>query len=295
MAKIAAYLLIGIAIGLGVAYWQSAGEAQSEIGSGLSIEDRAPLEARLREIETELALERYERETLADELSALRATVLADAGSESPDTPGERLAAVINGEEAGGPFADRIRERFPDGLPQSREELERSRQQRQLERFVEAGLAPARAEWVMQREDELRMEVLDAQYAARQSGASQQEIDALGLSQLMRAELGDTDYEKYLEGQGRPTSVGVREVLTNSPAQLAGLMPGDEIVAYNGKRVFEMGELTALTYEAAPGETVALEVMRDGQTMQVYVDGGPIGISGGGRATRRAFGGGVRP
>jgi len=296
MGKIAAYLLVGIGVGLGFAWWQGIGAPDSGLGSGLALDERAPIERRLSELETALTLERYERQMLADELDTLKGTIVsgdATAGAADAQSPRERLAAIAGSDQQGGPIADRIRARFPDGVPQSREEIEAAMAERQMQRFVEAGLAPERAQWILQREDELRMEVLDAQYEARQSGASPEEVASLGVSQLMRAELGDTDYEKYLEGLGRPTSVAVRAVLTNSPAQAAGLAAGDEIVAYNGKRVFDMNELTELTYESRPGESVAIDVIRDGQPMQVYVESGPIGISGGGRSTRRdGFAGG---
>jgi serine protease Do len=103
---------------------------------------------------------------------------------------------------------------------------------------------------------------------------------------LLRNELGDTDYAQYLEARGRTTSISVREVLKSSPAEIGGLMPGDEIVAYNGKRVFDMSELTALTYETEAGTTVPLEVMRDGRSIRIHVEAGPIGISGGGWSSR---------
>ncbi len=131
------------------------------------------------------------------------------------------------------------------------------------------------------------MDVLQARYEATQSGASAEEVASFSLTRMMREELGDTDYEKYLEGLGRPTSINVREVLTSSPAQAAGLQPGDEIVAYDGERVFDMNELTNLTYEGNPGETVAIDVIRGGQPVQLYVERGPIGVSGGGRSIRR--------
>jgi S1-C subfamily serine protease len=72
-------------------------------------------------------------------------------------------------------------------------------------------------------------------------------------------------------------------VLGSSPAEQAGLQPGDEVVAYAGKRVFDMSDLNGLTYEGTAGELVAVEVLRDGQPVQVYVPRGPIGIMGGGR------------
>lgn len=295
MGKIAAYLLIGVGVGISFAWWQGFGAANEDFGAGIAVEDRAPLERRLSELETSLALERYERQSLADELEALRVTVAAraaDADGGARGDPRERIASLLESGNTDSPVAERIRERFPDGLPQSRDEIERMMEQRQIDRFVAAGLAPDRAQWIMQREDELAMEVLQARYAAAQNGASEQEVQQIGTAQLLRKELGDAEYEKYLAGQGRPTSINVRDVLTNSPAQSAGLRAGDEIVAYNGQRVFDINELNDLTYQAKPGGTVALQVIRDGQTMQVYVDSGPIGISGGGRPTRRGTDGG---
>ena len=97
----------------------------------------------------------------------------------------------------------------------------------------------------------------------------------------MRTELGEADYERYRAAMGQPTSVGVADVLASSPAERAGLMPGDEIVAYGGKRVFDVGELNALTLEGTAGESVVLDVRRDGQNVQLVMPRGPIGITGG--------------
>jgi hypothetical protein len=299
MVRIAAYLLVGIGVGLGFAVWQGAGRSGADPDSGFSFEERAPLERRLSELETSLALERYERQALADELDALKVSVSAmpatAANADAPGNPRDRIAAFLDPNNEGNPIADRIRERFPNGVPQTPEEIEQFTRQRQLDRFVGAGLSLERAQWILQREDELQMEVLQSRYEAAQNGASPEEVANLNTASVMRQELGDTDYEKYLQGQGRPTSVNVRDVLTNSPAQSAGLKAGDQIVAYNGRRVFDMNELNELTNEARPGATVALEVVRDGQPMQVYVQSGPIGISGGGRSTRRGGAGGGFP
>jgi hypothetical protein len=288
--KFAAYLLAGIGLGLGFAYWQTGGEPVGDWGSDLSVDDRLPVERRLRELETSVQLERYERQALADELASLRASLATgsvggDAVEDSGDSnsnPRERVAALL--EDGDNPMLDRIRERMPGGFGAFDES---AREQRQIERFVETGLSVERAQYILQREDELAMEVLQARYEATQSGAVATDIANLSTSQLMREELGDPDYEKYLDALGRPTSINVREVLTNSPAQAAGLAPGDEIVAYDGKRVFDMNELTSLTYEGGPSSTVAIDVIRDGQPIQLYVERGPIGVSGGGRSTRR--------
>jgi hypothetical protein len=294
--KFAAYLLVGIALGVGVAYWQLGGAPGDTLDSAVVAGDRAPLERRLSALETEVALERYERQALAEELAGLKAGLAEsaatspEANAASPGNPRERMAALLES-DGGGPALDRLRERFPDGLPDGFPGPggfdETVLDQRRVERFVAAGFAPERAQWLLNREDELEMQVLQARYEATQNGASAQEVANLSTSQLMREELGDADYAKYLAGLGRPTSVNVRDVLTNSPAQVAGLAPGDEIVGYGGQRVFDMNELNNLTYEGKPGETVAIDIVRDGQPMTLYVERGPIGVSGGGRSMRR--------
>lgn len=291
--KFAAYLLAGIGLGLAFAYWQNGGEAVGDWESGLVLEDRAPIELRLNELETSLALERYERQLLAEELAALQVSLDAESSQngvtdgDDQTNPRERIAALLDLDDGENPLRARIRARMPEGFRGQGDFDPSLIEQRQVERFIEAGLSAERAQWILQREDELEMEVLQARYEATQDGTGAEALANLSPSQLIREELGDADYEKYLDGRGRPTSINVREVLTNSPAQTAGLAPGDEIVAYDGNRVFDMNELTGLTYEGKPGETVAIDVIRDGQQMQLYVERGPIGVSGGGRSTRR--------
>jgi PDZ domain len=288
--KFAAFLLAGIAIGVAVAYWRIGGGPGLDPAVGVA--DGTALEQRLSGLETELKQERLERRALADELAALQASLAesaagnGEAESAGQANPRERIAATF--ESGGGPAFDRLRQRFPNGLPADFAGGgvdESVLEQRQIERFVAAGLAPERAQWILNREDELQMEVLNARYEAQQNGTPEQ--DVASVSQKMREELGDTDYEKYLEGLGRPTTINVRDVLSNSPAEAAGLQAGDQIVAYDGKRVFDMNELTGLTYEGQPGASVAIDVIRDGQQIQLYVERGPIGVSGGGRSLRR--------
>ena len=125
------------------------------------------------------------------------------------------------------------------------------------------------------------MQTLQAQYAATREGRPLEPGAAPG-ERTLRAELGDADYARYLAATGRPTSVGVRDVLASSPAEVSGLAPGDEIVSYDGKRVFDMRELNALTLEGRAGESVVVEVRREGRTMQLVMPRGPIGILGGG-------------
>jgi S1-C subfamily serine protease len=104
----------------------------------------------------------------------------------------------------------------------------------------------------------------------------------MNIEAALRKDLGDIEYEKYLKATGRPTEVRVMEVYATSNAERSGLKAGDEIVSYNGKRVFDPRELNTMTSQVAAGGSVTVEVKRNGQTMQVSVPAGPLGVSAGG-------------
>ena len=160
-----------------------------------------------------------------------------------------------------------------------RRTVEQQAERRFVDQLIAQGFAPDRAEWIIRRTEELRMQALQAQYDAQRGGRP---VDPGAGEQSLRTELGEADYERYLQAYGRPTAIPVRDVLASSPAERSGLQPGDEILAYAGKRVFDMRELNALTLEGTPGESVVLEVRRDGQNVQLVMPRGPIGITGGG-------------
>ena len=88
------------------------------------------------------------------------------------------------------------------------------------------------------------------------------------------------DYERYLTALGRPTSVRIIQVLATSPAEQAGLRPGDEVLKYDGKRVFHAAELAALSLEGELDQSVLIDVRRDGQIRQLVVPRRPLGIAG---------------
>ena len=71
-------------------------------------------------------------------------------------------------------------------------------------------------------------------------------------------------------------------MLASSPAEQAGLKPGDQVVSYDGQRVFDMRDLNALTLKGNAGEPVVVDVQRDGQSVQLVLPRGPVGILGGG-------------
>jgi serine protease Do len=63
----------------------------------------------------------------------------------------------------------------------------------------------------------------------------------------------------------------VSGVTPDSPGSKAGLQTGDVITAFNGKPVSDAGELQMETSQKQPGDTIHLEVMRDGKTLDLSV------------------------
>lgn len=97
---------------------------------------------------------------------------------------------------------------------------------------------------------------------------------------MLRSELGDADFAQYLEAVGRPTEVWVGAVFSGSAAEQAGMLANDRIVSYDGHRVFGAMELTPLALEGDPGGPVIVDILRDGQPMQLVLPRGPLGIMG---------------
>jgi len=69
----------------------------------------------------------------------------------------------------------------------------------------------------------------------------------------------------------------LQHIMHNSPAEQFGLQEGDNIISYNGQRIFTSGELLAATTEGQTGTTVLVEVERDGQRLNLSLPSGPIG------------------
>jgi len=163
------------------------------------------------------------------------------------------------------------------------------RRQQEKDRLVQAGFSPDRADWIDRRSQELQYQNMQAQYEAQSSGQPAKTVD---VNAELRKEMGDAEYEKYLKAEGRSTSVQVMDVLASSPAEKAGLKPGDQIVSYGGQRVYDTSDLNTLSRQGTPGETVTVEVQRDGQTVQVQVPRGVLGVQGGGGPRGGGFPGG---
>jgi serine protease Do len=76
----------------------------------------------------------------------------------------------------------------------------------------------------------------------------------------------------------------VTEVEPNSAGGKAGLRIGDVITKLNGQSVTDAGELQMEVGQKRPGETIQLEVMREGKTINVPVTLEAMGTTNGGAA-----------
>ena len=241
-----------------------------EIDAGDYFDTSAATEDRIRALEIAVAQERDARQLLEEELRVLYAEI-EDLGEvrDAEKVRDEPTTAETQAERLAFEASRRTR---PDRSPEGRRTA-----------LVKQGFAPDRAEWIIQREAQLQVQAMQARFDARRSGEPFDSFDiSLNPELSLRAEIGDSEYEQYLTANGRPTAVEVGSVIESSPGQLAGLQSGDQITGYDGQRVFSTMELTQQTMQGEPGESVVVDIVRDGAPMQIVLPRGPIGV-----ATRR--------
>jgi C-terminal processing protease CtpA/Prc len=215
------------------------------------------------EIEARVALENY--------------VYQGDSASSSQEPSG--AAATLDATQAAAELvdADNARPFFNERI----QEMMRRRQRSNIKsRLIESGFGEDEAERILQRQAEIDLARLYEDYEERRARALESPSNPSGRQQL-RTELGDEAYERYLESLGRPTKVPIRMLLQPSPGATAGLQAGDRVVAYNGERVFSMQDLNSLTVQGNPGESVVMEVERDGDNVAIVIPRGPIGFSSG--------------
>ena len=77
---------------------------------------------------------------------------------------------------------------------------------------------------------------------------------------------------------GLDTAAGalVSTVNENSPAQAAGLEPGDVIVSFDGRMIDKMRDLPRIVAETEIGKTVPVAVIRNGKSIEVQVTLGEL-------------------
>ena len=152
------------------------------------------------------------------------------------------------------------------------------------QRLIDSGLTEQEANLILTNESKIALQNLNSQYKAQReryeySLANETQIQTS--RERLRESLGDDSYERYLEANNAPTSASVNSVIQNSPGFNAGLQSGDQITHYDGERVFNLRDVNQLTLEGSEGESILIEVIRDGEPVQIALPRGPIGIVGG--------------
>ena len=80
-----------------------------------------------------------------------------------------------------------------------------------------------------------------------------------------------TDVSEETQSYGLPKGAAVKGVVEGSPAQKAGLQLNDIITEANGTAISGSQELVTLVGKCEPGDTLALKVYRQGQTLDITI------------------------
>jgi hypothetical protein len=268
MPKVAIAIAVSLLAGFAVAALMISPPDDSPVAAPevTEFDSSADINDRLVALEDAMSAERKARQLLEEELFILYEELESLEGARAANNAPQVVAEIDDAR------AREIRARTRGDLASDTD--------RRRAALIEAGFSAVRADWIIQRESALRMEAMQSRYEAMRSGESSNMVyDFFNPDFTLREEIGDAQYETYLQANGRSTAVDVGAVFNSSPAQTAGLLPGDEITHYDGARVFNTFDLTRQTMEGDAGENVVVNITREGMPMQVVIPRGPLGIN----------------
>ena len=271
-----ASLVAAFAAGAWVTGFEPAKEAQGYAGN-TALDETVPISERLLRLEQVIVDEREARLVLEGQLLLLIEDLERLESTRDRAQP-ERPIQVseIRGEQLRS-----------GGRPRDYAAVMRMYQDRRVADLVSGGFSEDEARRLLKRESEAQYKAMEAAYLAQRDGEAVDMFNsAMNAQSILRAEIGDSEYERYLTAQGEQTTVRIMNVLAGSPGSSAGLQAGDNIVSYNGERTFSMLDVRGLTMQGNPGEDVIIEIDRDGVRMQLNIPRGPIGVSGNGAMVR---------
>lgn len=238
-------------------------------------EDSSQVRERLKQLESALTKQQEVTRSLEQRVQLNQSQPTSSQIIE-PDTP-EANPETQNLETAELTREEQIREFRERAIAQRQPDVRR-------QRLIDNGFAEDEASWVLQQEAQVQLDSLTEQYRARRARVELEKnngTQAKSRFDQLKEKLGEDYFKRYLEANGLPTSVGVNSVLENSPGSNAGLQAGDRILSYDGNRVFNIRELNGLTILGQEGQSVLVEVQRNGNPIQITLPRGPIGITGG--------------
>ena len=149
--------------------------------------------------------------------------------------------------------------------------------------LIDNGIASSRASELKANFEQLEMERLYLRdQSIRESWDRAQYREAMqalaGKEDDLKNRLSESEYDVYLYASGQTNRVAVTSVLASSQAGTAGIQSGDYIIRYDNQRVYKGFDLQQATSSGSIGDSVELEVERDGDTLHFYLPRGPLGI-----------------
>ena len=150
--------------------------------------------------------------------------------------------------------------------------------------LVAAGVASDQATEILRRQSELEMQQLELRDQASREGwlGTERFVDALreleGDTISLRGEIGEDAYDRFLYLTGEPNRVVIDSVIDQSPASQAGIRAGDVLIDYANERIFSWSDLRNSTRAGERGEYVWIQLERDGETLELTLPRGPMGV-----------------
>jgi len=234
----------------------------------------------LETLRAEVKIEREARVALAREVAELRArsesTTAAAPGRSGVGSP-PKLESVGSTPEV----ANARSEMRPVTRAADSEAASEQRPAFDEEELVTAGFNRVDATHLRERWEKLMLEKLELNDRAMREGyfmTSRHGAESAAFDLSFRSEVGDAGYAAYLYATSQDNSVVVRGVLPNSAGRAAGLEMGDQIVRYDGSAIFTTPELQIQTSSGVRGESVEVDVLRNGRTISLRAPRGPLGV-----------------
>jgi len=157
--------------------------------------------------------------------------------------------------------------------------------QDRIDTLVSVGIDLQTAQALQSRQDEYQLARLELFDQAEREGWIDSEQFSDRLNQLnerrpdLREELGDAAYDRYLFEAGRSNRVVIASIIPGSAAAIAGLEPGDLVISYADRRVFSTNDLQRATRSGVRGESVSVNIDRQGQSLFFELQRGPLGVT----------------
>jgi hypothetical protein len=257
---------VGVAIGLGLVSLLRGNSDEPHPSPVLipSNENAASIGGELAACRDDLALERRDRialqKTMEGQIDALRKQLAQSRSKPASPKPPEKASQQTADAKPGDPFTDIW---FSEGA------------------LLELGIDPEEVARLRDRFEAL--EVVKRELEDRATREGWRPTGAYGSAVLdmyaeLREEVGDEDYDNILYASGQSNRIETERVLGESTADNAGIRPGDRIISYAGKRIFDESSLITLTAGGEAGENTRVEVLRDGEIVYLIVPRGPLGI-----------------